>query len=129
MYYNFFLKFWIFQKLKFDLIFRFMNMIVVMVLVNIIVMVIMMLVIILTVMIIMMTIIILMMTIIGMEMIKNTWLVTETAIRRSSGEEGGALYHGWENTVMEEYLHPCPSSGRFNHIDIDVNIDVSIFWC
>ena len=118
MYYNFFLKFWIFQKLKFDLIFRFMNMIVVMVLVNIIVMVIMMLMIILTVMIIMMTIIILMMTIIGMEM-----------ITKSSGEEGGALYHGWENTVMEEYLHPCPSSGRFNHIDIDVNIDVSIFWC
>ena len=102
-------------------------MIVVMVLVNIIVMVIMMLVIILTVMIIMMTIIILMMTIIGMEMITNTWLFTETAFHRSSWEEGGALYHGWENMVMEEYLHPCPSSGRFNHIDIDVNIDVSIF--
>ena len=45
------------------------------------------------------------------------------------GRGGGALYHGWENMVMEEYLHPCPSSGRFNHIDIDVNIDVSIFWC
>ena len=64
-------------------------MIVVMVLVNITVMVIMMLVIILTVMIIMMTIIILMMTIIGMEMITNTWLFTETAFHRPSGEEGG----------------------------------------
>ena len=105
-------------------------MIVVMVLVNITVMVIMMLVIILTVMIIMMTIIILMMRIIGMEMITNTWLFNETAFHRPSGEEGGgALYHGWENTVMEEYLHPCPSSGRFNHIDFDVNIDVSIFCC
>ena len=102
-------------------------MIVVMVLMNIIVMVIIMLVIILTVMIIMMTIIILMMTIIGMEMITNTWLFTETAFHRPTGEEGGALYHGWENTVMEEYLHPCPSSGRFNHIDFDVNVDVSIF--
>ena len=92
MYYNFFLKFWIFQELKFDLIFRFMNMIVVMVLVNITVMVIMMLVIILTVMIIMMTIIILMMTIIGMEMITNTWLLTETAFHRPSGEEGGGTF-------------------------------------
>ena len=90
MYYNFFLKFCIFQEIKFDLIFRFMNMIVVMVLVNIIVLVIMMLVIILTVMIIMMTIIILMMTIIGMEMITNTWLFT--AFHRPSGEEGEGTF-------------------------------------
>ena len=89
MYCNFFLKFWIFQELKFDLIFKFMNMIVVIVLVNINVMVIMMLVIILTVVIIMMTIIILMMTIIGMEMITNIWLFTEIAFHRPNGEEGG----------------------------------------
>ena len=28
--------------------------------------------------------------------------------------------------MMEEYLHPSPSSGRFNHIDINIYHDINV---